>query len=60
MNSGATSSDFPNMMSLSPGLNNAMDYNQMMQFMSGNMSAGMPNFTPMMGTSDMSLPFETF
>ena len=38
-----------NMMNLNPGFNNGMDYNQMMQMMSGGMGGGMAGFNPMMG-----------
>ena len=38
-------------MNMSTGLNNGMDYNQMMQFMSGNLGNGMANFNPMIGMS---------
>lgn len=50
--SASSSSDVANMMNVSNGFNNGMDYNQMMQFMSGNMGGGMANFNPMMGEFD--------
>lgn len=49
MSSATISNGFPNLMNPNPGLNNGIDYNQMMQFMSGNMGNGMANFNPMMG-----------
>lgn len=51
------SNGFPNLMSPNSGLNNAMDYNQMMQFMSANMGGGIANFNPMMGKSSSMLRF---
>jgi hypothetical protein len=59
MVSGTNTNDFSNTMSLNPGFNNGMDYNQMMQLMSGNMGTGMANFNPMMGKSNMTLLFPT-
>lgn len=55
----ANTNDFSNMMNLSTGFNNGMDYNQMLQLMSGNMGAGMANFNPMMGKPKMMLLGQT-
>ena len=49
--SASNQNDVPNTINLNNGLSNGMDYNQMMQFMSGNMGGGMANFNPMMGKS---------
>jgi hypothetical protein len=59
MVSGTNINDFSNTMNLSPGFNNGMDYNQMMQLMSGNMGTGMANFNPMMGKSNLLLLHRT-
>jgi hypothetical protein len=53
MNEGPNANDFPNVINPNTGFNNGMDYNQMMQFMSGNMGGGLPNFNPMMGKFSM-------
>lgn len=49
LSSVSNPNEFQNTMNLNTGLNNGMDYNQMMQFMSGNLGNGMANFNPMMG-----------
>jgi hypothetical protein len=59
MVSGTNINDFSNTMNLSPGFNNGMDYNQMMQLMSGNMGTGMANFNPMMGKFNLILFLRT-
>ncbi len=59
MSSGTNPNDFSNTMNLNTCFNNGMDYNQMMQIMSGNMGTGMANFNPMMGKSDMMLLAQT-
>lgn len=51
LNPGMNSADFSNMMPLDPSFNHGMDYNPMMQFMSGNMGSGMANFNPLLGKS---------
>lgn len=50
--SGSNLNENINMMNPSNGFENGMDYNQMMQLMSGNMGNGMGNFNPMIGESD--------
>jgi hypothetical protein len=54
--SGTNANEFPNMPNMNPGFNNGMDYNQMMQFMSGNMGSPMGAFSPMMGKLDAYVP----
>jgi hypothetical protein len=56
INSGANANEFPSMPNMNTGFNNGMDYNQMMQFMSGNMGSPMGAFNPMMGKLDSCVP----
>jgi hypothetical protein len=55
MSSATNPNEFQSMMNMNSSLNNGMDYNQMMQLMSGNMGSGIANFNPMMGMSKMVL-----
>jgi hypothetical protein len=41
-----------NIINLSHGIGNGMDYNHMMHIMPGNMGSSMANYTPMMGKSN--------
>lgn len=56
MNSGTNANEFPNMPNMNTGFNNGMDYNQMMQLMSGSMGTPLGAFNPMMGKSDACVP----